>query len=92
MVVSTGTPGTHEEIGGVKIALRETAQMPVPGDPSKKAPIKTVDLVILEDERELYQCVYPETDCYLGFTGIKSATSHQRIHSPKTKEIGRAHV
>lgn len=78
-----GVRGTLEMIGEKQVITREPAQGPDPHDTSKLIEYKTVNRVLLEDETELFQCVYPGTDCFIAFSTVRSVTAHQRVHSPR---------
>jgi hypothetical protein len=82
VVVSIGTKGSLAQVDGVPVIAREPA-LTVPVGGGAPVTVKTVDRVILENEAEVFQCVWPDADCYLAFATVKSATAHQRTHSPK---------
>lgn len=81
-MLPNGLSGSKDAVDGVEIVAREKAVDTPPrgGDPTI---IKTVDRVILTDEREFFQCVYPGVECWRAFESAKSAVSHQSTHGRK---------
>lgn len=79
---TSGRPGSATHVGEVEIVAREPAMMPAVGT-GKPANVKTIDHILLADQTEAFQCVYPGAECWLVFDTPRSTSAHQRTHSPK---------
>jgi len=78
-------------IDGVKVIERSQATMDETNAPNPMAvgkPVKTVDEVLLEDGRVVFQCRHPrDEDCAYWRDRLKSVTAHQVVHGPKNRAI-----
>ena len=70
------------QVDGVTVVERTKAKMQGVGlSGANGAEISTVDEVLLEDERVVYQCVHPDDeDCVFHAPSVRSVTAHQRSH------------
>lgn len=82
-------PVNKDVIDGSRVAKRETARIftPISKYPDGLSPTYGVDFCTLEDGREVYQCVYPDSmDCaYWHISGV-SVRSHLRVHTMRTQK------
>jgi len=76
-------------IDGHKVVERAQARMDETNAPNPMAvgkPVKTVDEVLLDDGRVIYQCRHPkDEDCIYWRDRLKSVTAHQVIHGAKNR-------
>lgn len=74
------SPPTHH--GGVAILVRQKATGPAPNGNGTTVELTTVDEVLLENGRTLYQCAFPGQACWVTYDRPQSVISHQSTHSP----------
>jgi len=69
------------QVNGLKVESRESATMDAPGGDGSKLVVKSVDVLLLEDGRIIYQCVHKnDANCEYTAENVKSVTAHQRKH------------
>jgi len=69
------------QVNGIKVIMREEAQMPIPGQ-DRMVSTPSVHRLLLADETVLFQCMHKNgEDCIYTAITPKSVTSHQRTHS-----------
>lgn len=78
------------QVDGVAVIAREPATADEASNDAvlanAKNAFRTVERILLEDERTLYQCMHPnDLNCVYTKDNIKSVIAHQKMHSSATE-------
>lgn len=75
------TENTRDVVNGLNVIDRQTATT-IPFGKNEQVEVKTVELILLEDETTLYMCKHPnDLSCVYTADGVANITAHQRAHS-----------